>query len=282
MVLLKLDYFRKFSREKVVFVPEPLSYCGDLVRENDPDRFLLSMFVPADRREALWALFAFNYEISKTREVVSETMLGQIRLQWWRDALAKIYDDGEVLDHEVLKPLAEAIRTYHLPREELDGLIYAREFDLEDVIPTHLEGLLIYLDHTSVPLMNLVLRVMGDDPLDELVQPVAMNYAMAGILRAVPYHAQQRRCYLPQELLDQYSVRPSWLYDIKPQDGLADVVRAVADEFVSGLKPKSIFLRKSNKLAQMYMMQLKKCGYNPLDPRLSRPPAFKELRLLFG
>lgn len=259
-----------------------LSYCGELVRAHDPDRFLLSMFIPAAQREAAWALFAFNYEISKTREVVSETQLGHIRLQWWRDALAKFFDDGEVLEHEVLKPLTCAIADYDLPRDELEALIYAREFDLEDVIPSHMEGLLIYLDHTSVPLMRLVLRVMGDDPDLDLVQPVAINYAMAGILRAVPYHAQQRRCYLPQDLLDQFEVRPSWLYEIKEQAGLMDVVRLVADEFTHDLKPDNIFLRKSNVLARIYMRQLYKCGCNPLDPRLSRPPAFKVLRLLFG
>ena len=259
-----------------------LSYCGELVRAHDPDRFLLSMFIPAAQRDAAWALFAFNYEISKTREVVSETQLGHIRLQWWRDALAKFFDDGEVLEHEVLKPLTCAIAKYDLPRDELEALIYAREFDLEDVIPSHMEGLLIYLDHTSVPLMRLVLRVMGDDPDAELVQPVAINYAMAGILRAVPYHAQQQRCYLPQDLLDQHDVRPSWLYEIKEQAGLLSVVRRVAGEFMYDLRPDNIFVLKSNVLAQIYMRQLKGYGWDPLNPRLFRPPAFKVLRLLFG
>ncbi len=82
------------------------SYCGELVRRHDPDRFLLTLFAPASMRESLFALYAFNYEIAKTRETVTETQLGLIRLQWWRDAISAIYDRGDVAAHHVLTPLA--------------------------------------------------------------------------------------------------------------------------------------------------------------------------------
>ena len=179
-----------------------LSYCGQIVRDYDPDRFLLSMFAPATVREDLWALFAFNHEIAKTREVVTETQLGLIRLQWWREAIAALYGEQTergVPEHEVVRPLAEAIKRHNLPREHFDKLIYAREFDLEDVLPGNLEGLLNYADFTTTPLMKLAVQICGDDPEMELVQPVAVNYALMGILRAVPTHARQRRCYLPED-----------------------------------------------------------------------------------
>ena len=54
-----------------------ISYCGETVRKHDPDRFLLSMFAPPESREALWALYAFNHEIAKTREVVTETQVAR-------------------------------------------------------------------------------------------------------------------------------------------------------------------------------------------------------------
>src|SRR5688572_600358 len=136
-----------------------LSYCGQHVRGNDPDRFLLSMFAPPERREALWALFAFNHEIAKTREVVSETQLGLIRLQWWRDAITKIYEGGDVPEHEILKVLAPAILEHNLSRDHFNTLVYAREFDLENVCPANMDGLLSYADFTSTPLMNLALKI---------------------------------------------------------------------------------------------------------------------------
>ena len=69
---------------------EKLPYTGTLAQQHDPDRFFLTLLQPAPVRPALWALLAFNYEVAKTREVVSDPTLGFMRLQWWREALEKI------------------------------------------------------------------------------------------------------------------------------------------------------------------------------------------------
>lgn len=109
-----------------------LSYCGREVRKYDNDHFLAGLFVPADRREAMFALYAFNLEIAKTREVVSEPILGQMRLQFWRDGIEAVYEDGPVPRHGVMDPLTEAARGLRLSRALFDRLIDAREADLDD------------------------------------------------------------------------------------------------------------------------------------------------------
>src|SRR5579872_5539453 len=100
---------------------------ADLVRRQDRDRFLSALFVPADRRAAVLALYAFNHEIAKTRDVVSEPLLGRIRLQWWREAIEEVYAGGTVRAHVVMTPLAAAIREHGLAREHFDAMIDARE-----------------------------------------------------------------------------------------------------------------------------------------------------------
>ncbi len=246
---------------------QSLSYCGELVKQQDPDRFLISMFMDSSCREALWALFAFNHEIAKTREVVSETTLGHIRLQWWRDAIAAVYEGGAVPEHEVMGPLAAAIRQYDLPHAAFDDLIYAREFDLENVAPAHLEGLLIYADHTQTPLMKLAMKICDDDLDAEPVQPVAINYALAGILRAVSFHKAQGRSFLPADLVAANDV--------------PDVVKAVIDEGVAeGARPQSRFLRISDQLAHIYLKQIKALKYDVLSPKMAAPPPFMALRML--
>lgn len=256
-----------------------ISYCGQVVKAHDPDRFLLSYFAHFQCREAIWALFAFNYEISKTREVVSETQLGFIRLQWWRDAIAAIYENGAVPEYEVVREVADAIKVYDLPREYFDALIYAREFDLEDVLPSDVDGVLHYADFTATPLMKLVVAVMGGDVEQEPTQVVGANYALAGILRASVSFARQRRCYLPQALMSAHKVSVNQLYELKAQDGLRDVVRVVADEFVDGVVCDNRFLKASQHLAKLYMGQLARQDYDVFSPKLLLPPAFKELRL---
>ncbi len=256
-----------------------LSYCGALVQAHDPDRFLLSMFARSEVREDLWALFAFNYEIAKTREVVTETQLGMIRLQWWRDALAGVYENGEVPEHEVLRALAGAIARHDLPRELFDTLIYAREFDLEDVLPGNVEGLVNYADFTSTPLLKLAVKIAGGDYETEPVQAVGVNAALVGVLRATMFYAGQRRCYLPEDLLKKAGQRMDHLYEGKIVEGMNEVIKTILDQYVEGVSCENRFLRAGNRLSGLYKKQIKALNYNVFDPKVLQPPPFKVLRL---
>ena len=93
---------------------EHFESCEALVRKVDTDRYLAALFAPASLRFHLFALYAFNYEVAKTADAVSQPVLGQIRLQWWRDSIEEIYA-GKVREHEVVKALAEAIGAHGLP-----------------------------------------------------------------------------------------------------------------------------------------------------------------------
>ena len=73
-----------------------LSAVGEIVRRHDPDRFLTALFAPAERREALFVLYAFNHELARAREVAREPMLAMVRLQWWREVV-----EGARRRHEV-------------------------------------------------------------------------------------------------------------------------------------------------------------------------------------
>src|SRR5713226_379142 len=112
-----------------------LSPVAALVRRHDRDRFQTVLFAPAARRAALFALYAFNYEVARVRESVSQPMLGQIRLQWWREVIAAAYAGDKPRDHPVVEPLAATIAEFGLTRRYFDRLIDAREADLADEPP---------------------------------------------------------------------------------------------------------------------------------------------------
>ncbi len=162
-----------------------LSPLARLVRQHDRDRFLTSLFAPAARRESLLALYAFNYEVAKTREPVGEAMmLGHCiaTLQWWRDSIAAIYDGAPVRLHEVVEPLAAAIRGLGLSRGAFDRLIDAREADLADAPPADLAALESYAEESSVPLVLLALEALGarGPACDEAARGVGIGFALAG------------------------------------------------------------------------------------------------------
>src|SRR5215469_407438 len=96
-----------------------LSPVAALVRQHDHDRFQTALFAPSAQREALFALYAFNYEIARVRETVREPMLGRIRLQWWREVIAAACEGGAERQHEVVVPLTAAIRERGLSRTHL-------------------------------------------------------------------------------------------------------------------------------------------------------------------
>jgi phytoene synthase len=250
-----------------------LSYCGGIVRKHDPDRFLLSLFAAPDVREGLWALYAFNYEIARTREVVSETQLGLIRLQWWRDALGDFYDGKTPLKNPVLEALCTTIERYALPRDTFETLIYAREFDLEDRLPASLDGMVKYAEFTSVPLMALSLSLVGGSTANN----TATAYALTGLLRAVPTHLRQRRCYLPENMIPPVQD----LYDGKEIEKLKPAVEAIVQKAESLLAAAASEKagRLHAKLAQMYLNQIKTTDYDVFSPRLTIPPFARELRL---
>src|SRR6195952_304692 len=105
------------------------AFCADVVRSRDFDRYASTLFVAADPRRALLALYAFNVEISRVREQVSQPLPGEIRLQWWTDMLAGA-GHGGVEGNPVAAELLLAIRTHQLPIEPLSRLIDAHQFDL--------------------------------------------------------------------------------------------------------------------------------------------------------
>jgi hypothetical protein len=102
-----------------------------IVRRHDPDRFLTALFAPAERREALFVLYAFNHELARAREAVSQPTLALIRLQWWREVV-----EGAARRHEVAMPLHAAIEAGLLQRAELLALIAGREIEAEPAIPS--------------------------------------------------------------------------------------------------------------------------------------------------
>ncbi|HZB93823.1 MAG TPA: phytoene/squalene synthase family protein, partial [Stellaceae bacterium] len=211
---------------------------GRMLRRHDHDRFLTTLFAPADARPALLALYAFNFEVAKTREVVSEPMLGRIRLQWWRDSLDEIYAGAAPRRHEVIEPLAAAIRERALTRSHFAMLIDARERDLDDAPPESLEALEGYAEASSAPLVLLALEALGQSgaAAEAAGRAVGTGYALTGLLRAVPVHARAKRLYLPRALAEAAGLDiDRGLFELRPSPALSRVVERVAARATSHL-----------------------------------------------
>jgi phytoene synthase len=189
-------------------MPDHFDHCEALVRQADKDRYLATLFAPERYRRPLFALYAFNIEIARVRDVAREPMPGEIRLQWWRDVLTGF--SGEERG-PVATALAAVIVRYRLPLDILSDLIEARSFDLYDDPMTSLAELEAYATKTSSGVMALATRVLndGDDPgIDALTRHAGIAYALAVLLSAFAVHAARRQLYVPLDLLQRHGARP--------------------------------------------------------------------------
>jgi NADH dehydrogenase [ubiquinone] 1 alpha subcomplex assembly factor 6 len=256
-------------------LPDPrLSYPADQVRRYDHDRFMTAIFAPASVREHLFALYAFNIEVAKTGEVVSESLIGQIRLQWWRDTLDRLYA-GETVAHGVARPLGEAIASGRLDRIAFDRLIDAREFDLDRIPPADFAALHDYAEGTGSPLLELALRIAGGDGAvaQETARLVGVGWALTGLLRAVPFHARQRRIYLPADRLEQNGVKIARLFELKADPGLPEVICGIGEharrhflkarKAVRGLPRQARSPALLAELGLLHLADLERAGWNP-------------------
>lgn len=110
-------------------IGQAFRYCADIVRLQDKDRFLSSLFAPAEQRLFLCALYAFDIETAHVRDLVHEPMAGNIRLQWWHEAMAGLRPD-EAAAHPVLTALMYAVDASGGDRSPLARAIEARQSEL--------------------------------------------------------------------------------------------------------------------------------------------------------
>lgn len=270
-----------------------LSYCAREVRQHDHDRFLTGLFAPAARREALYALYAFNLEVARTAELVSEPMLGRIRLQWWREAIDEIYA-GTPRRHHVVEPLADAVQRHGLSRALFDQLIDGRERDLEDAPPVDLPALEVYAAATSASLVRLAVESLADDPerrdaAAPAAEHVGIAWALTGLIRAVPFHARQKRLYLPVALTAAAGLDVGALFELKTAPALCQVVRWVAERAEEQLGlARAQQSRVGRKLlpallpavlARQHLAVLRRAGYDPLKPEVQAQSGMRVWRL---
>ncbi|MGB8278563.1 MAG: phytoene/squalene synthase family protein [Methylovirgula sp.] len=181
-------------------------HCDTLLRREDPDRWLASLFLPTEKRPHVHALYAFSLEIARVRRLVSEPMLGEIRFQWWREILAG-ERESEAEAHPVAAALTDTLARCALPGEPLLALIDARLFDLYDEPMPSVEMLEAYAEATAGRLFKLAAMIVeprAGAEIAEAASHAGIAYAITGLMRALPWHAVTGQVYIPKDVLDRH------------------------------------------------------------------------------
>lgn len=264
------------------------------LRTGDADRFYTAMFAAPAPRKRLLALYAFNLEVARTRERVSEPMLGQIRLQWWREALDEMAA-GQVRNHPVCTALNDWLGD-GFPAEvrtRLDAILAARELDLEDSAFPTLDSFRDYAAATGGTLLELGLHATGTAGrgMEPVARHVGTAYAITGLIRAIPFAGTVGRMLIPQDVLAGVGATDS--ASRRDPERMREAVRVLADQAAESLlaarktargvrvrgAARPVLLHRA--LAEMYLNRIRRAGHDLSSPRLD-PDNFNRIsRLLF-
>lgn len=160
-----------------------LSYCAQAVRAEDYPHYLATLFVPALAREAVFALLAWNLEVSKIAGSVSEPMIGHIKFAWWREALDDLFAGKPMHGHPVLEALTPIIagsaKIQILMNEILDE--YEAGLEAESPIRTQITSTLLLRLLAAIAEPSMILHLDADEttgvPKWVRAQQLAEQYA---------------------------------------------------------------------------------------------------------
>ena len=203
-------------------MPDNAAYCTELVREADRDRYLATLFSPEDKRGALFALYAFNIELIRIRDVAREPMPGEIRLQWWREVLEG-QREGEAAAHPVAAALLAGLKSHDIAPQRLTGIVDAHQFDLYDEPMGTLDDLDNYGVMTESALLDVAIEILGGGGGSNammLMRGAGIAATITAILVNLAKHVSRRQMFIPLEVLERHKVDLNEVYAGKTTDEL--------------------------------------------------------------
>lgn len=210
--------------------PESAKFVADQLRAGDRDRYLATLVLPDRDRAAVTALYAFSADIASVRDRAKEAAAGEIRLQWWHDALVG-EGHGAVRANPLADALLDAVAEYSLPVPALTRMIEARRFDLyDDPMPdmATFEG---YAGETASAPYQLAAMILNRGPVEpgDAAGHLGVAHALIGHLRAFGYNASRGRVILPRDVLATCGVEDADIRAGKESENLSVALTRFAE-----------------------------------------------------
>ncbi len=248
------------------FSPD-LTACAQIVERGDPDRFAATMAAPVAARAKLFPIYAFNVEVARAPWLTQESMIAEMRLQWWRDVLEEIRSGGPVRRHEVATPLSDVLSAQSA--ERLDALIETRRWDIYRDPFEDMDHFRAHIIKTAGHLLLASADSLGDAPEDAILK-AGYALGLANWLRAVPALENAGRIPLVEGTPD--AVRAL------AQEGLDALAAARRVQIPSSVRPALLSLWQTGPL----LRQARSDPARVANGALGLSPAQARVRLIFA
>ena len=184
----------------------PDEYCQKKAAASGSSFYYSFLFLPAPRRRAITALYAFCREVDDVVDEAAEMQIAAAKLAWWRAEVANLYRGNP--QHPVTRALAPFIGEYSLPQEQLNEIIDGMEMDLTQTRYLDWPGLERYCHRVAGVVGLLAAGIFGyrDARSLEYARDLGIAFQLTNIIRDVGEDARKNRIYLPMDELKRFDV----------------------------------------------------------------------------
>ncbi|WP_345795187.1 presqualene diphosphate synthase HpnD [Thauera sp. JM12B12] len=207
----------------------PHDYCQDKAAKSGSSFYYSFMFLPAERRQAITALYAFCREVDDVVDECHDLSLAQTKLEWWRQEVGRVY--GGTPTHPVGHALKDVIRGFRLPQEQLLEIIDGMAMDLSQTRYLDFKGLQLYCYRVASVVGLLAAEIFGyqDRQTLKYAHDLGLAFQLTNIIRDVGEDARRGRIYLPIEDLQRFNVPAKDLLEARYSDAFRELMAFQAE-----------------------------------------------------
>jgi phytoene synthase len=203
----------------------PDEYCAQKAAASGSSFYYAFLFLPAERRRAITALYAYCREVDDVVDEVSDPTIAQAKLVWWAQEIDRLFSGSP--QHPVARALQPHLGSYGITRARLLQILEGMQMDLQQTR---------YLDYPSLQrYCHLVAGVVGElsagifgataDATLAYARGLGQSLQMVNILRDVGEDARRGRIYLPIDDLQRFEVKAADLLNSRYVDGFAPLMQ---------------------------------------------------------
>jgi phytoene synthase len=257
-------------------------FCAAHVREFARDQYLATLFAPAAQRRDLYALYAFGIEIARIPTAVREPMAGEVRLQWWHEALHGLRNEEAQANPTAAALLAALARHPQIDRARLLTLLDARTADLyADPIET-IAAFERYADETDGAILQAAMAILSPDASTHsatLSRHAGFVLTVGVIVKHFARDAARGKTYLPQDVAQQHGVSLDGISSSEGAAHVATALRALAKDArarLKGLGDAAGAARYAPALlpaftVPLYLDRIERAGFDPYHDAIDVP-----------
>lgn len=266
----------------------PQQYCRDLVSNSGSNFYYSFLFVPAEKREALQAIYAFCREVDDVVDECKDKQIAQQKLVWWNSEIEQLFKGTP--QHPICKALLPIVKQYHLPKICFEEILQGMAMDLQYEGYQTVEDLRVYCHCVASTVGMLVAAVLGytNPSTMEYAKKLGISLQMINIIRDVGEDARRGRIYLPEEDLMLFGVKPREILDrqIAHQDRFKSLMekytklaRSYYDSALEALAPADRPAQRGGLImAAIYsniLDEIERANYEVLNQKISLTPLRK-------